>query len=76
MHLCRTYPIESLVDGNHCKYPHFTLDLEVTQNIAQYPLHHDIYAHAKLKVATSNHFYRDVFTRNTVFDLDLGIKVT
>ena len=56
------------------KYRLFTLDLEVSQNIAQYPLHHDTYAHAKFKVATSNCLGRDEFTQNTVFDLD--IKVT
>ena len=47
------------------KYPIFTFDLdfEDTQNIAQYPLHHDTYAHAKFKVATPNSLGRDVFTR-------------
>ena len=38
-----------------------TLDLEVTQNIAQYPLHHDTHANSKFKVATTNNFGRDVF---------------
>ena len=41
----------------------FDLDLEVTQNVAQYPLHHDTYEYAKFEVASSNCLGRDVFTR-------------
>ena len=43
----------------------FTFDLEVkvTQNVAQYPLHHVTYAPAKFEVATSNHLSKNVFTR-------------
>ena len=43
---------------NHRKYTLFTCDLylgfKVTQNAAQYPLHHVTYAPAKFEVATSN----------------------
>ena len=34
-------------------------ELKVTQNIAQYSLHHVIYAPAKLEVATSNGLGKD-----------------
>ena len=37
---------------------------KVTQNVAQFPLHHVIYAHAKFAVATSNGLGEDPFTRN------------
>ena len=30
------------------------LDIKITQNVAQYPLHHVIYAPAKFEAATSN----------------------
>ena len=32
----------------------FDLDLGVTQNVAEYPLHHVTYAHAQFEVATSS----------------------
>ena len=47
---------QSMVE--HRKYPLFTFDLylgvKVTQNVAQYPLHHVTYAPAKFEVAMSN----------------------
>ena len=44
----------------------FDLDLgiKVTQNVAQYPLHHVTYSTTKFKVATSNRLRGDTFTRN------------
>ena len=47
-------------------YLTFDLDLEVkvTQNVTQYPLHHVIYASTKFKVATSNGSGEDTITRN------------
>ena len=57
----------------------FDLDLrvQVIRNVAQYPLHHVIYAPAKFEVATSNSFRGDALTRKhyLTFDLDLGVKV-
>ena len=43
--------------------------------IAQYSLHHLTYASAKFEVARSNGL-GGAFTRNTLFDLDLWVKVT
>ena len=42
----------------------FDLDLgvKVTQDVAQYTLHHVTYAHAKFEVAMSNGFGGDAFT--------------
>ena len=42
---------------------------EVTQNVAQYPLHHVTYAPAKFEVATSNSLGRDPLQENTLFNL-------
>ena len=44
----------------------FDLDLgvKVTQNDAQYPLHHVTYSHSKFEVATLNSLGGDTFTRN------------
>ena len=42
----------------------FDLDLGVTQNVIQYPLHHVIYASEKFEVATSNGLGEDRITRN------------
>ena len=55
--------LQSMV--HHCISPPFIfgLDLEVTQNIAQYPLHHVTYAPAKFEVAMSNGLGADAFTR-------------
>ena len=49
------------------KYTLFDLELgvKVTQNVAQYPLHHVTYASAMFKVATSNNL-GDALTRNTL----------
>ena len=60
------------------KYPFFTFDLDpkVTRTDFQYPLHHVTYALAKFGIATSNSLGRDAFAKNTVVDLDHGIKVT
>ena len=43
----------------------FDLDLwvKVTQNVAQYPLHHVTYSATKFEVATSNGLGGDTFTR-------------
>ena len=43
----------------------FDLDLgvKVTQNVAQYPLHHVNYSATKFEVATSNRLGGDTFTR-------------
>ena len=54
----------------------FDLDNGVTKNIAQYPLHHVTYAPEKFEVAMPNGFGGDKYTKYTLFDLDLGIKVT
>ena len=47
------------------QYLTFDLDLavKVTQNVAQYPLHHVTYSATKFEVATSNHLGGDTFTR-------------
>ena len=38
------------------------LDIKVTQDVAQYPLHHVTYSDTKFEVATSNNIGRDAFT--------------
>ena len=45
----------------------FDLDLrvKVTQNVAQYPLHHVRYSATKFEVATSNRLGGDTFTRKS-----------
>ena len=58
---CILQEIQYLTIGLH-------LGVKVTQNVAQYPLHHAIYSATKFKVATSN--------RYLTFDLDLRVKVT
>ena len=52
------------------QYLTFDLDLgvKVTQNVAQYPLHHVTYLATKFEVAMSNCLGGDTFTR-TLFDL-------
>ena len=45
-------------------YLTFDLGFKVTQNIAQYPLHHVTYTPAKFEVATSNGLGEDKMTRN------------
>ena len=42
----------------------FDLGVKVTRNVAQYPLHHVIYASTKFEVATSNGLGEDTITRN------------
>ena len=56
----------------------FDLDLrvKVTQNVAQYPLHHVTCSATKFEVATFYGLGGEAFTRKTLFDLDLGVKVT
>ena len=53
----------------------FDLGVKVTQNAAQYPLHHVTYSATKFEVAMSNPLGGDL-QENTLFDLDLGVKVT
>ena len=45
-------------------YLTFDLDVKVTRNVTQYPLHHVIYAPTKFEVATSNGLGEDTITRN------------
>ena len=60
-----------------CTSLYLTLTLaSMSLEILPSTLHHVTYAHANIEVATSNRLVRDVFTKNTVFDLDLGIKVS
>ena len=57
---------------HHRIYPlfMFDLDLGVTQNITQYPLHHMAYAPGKFEVAMSNDLGGDIFFQeNTLFHL-------
>ena len=42
----------------------FDLGVKVTQNFAQYPLHHKTYLSTKFEVATANGLGGDTFTRN------------
>ena len=50
------------------KIHYLTIDLDlgvkVTQNVAQYPLHHVSYSATMFEVATSNRLGGDTFTRN------------
>ena len=48
------------------------LTFKVTQNLAQYPLHHLTYSATKLEVATSNSLGVDTFTRNLMDRLTDG----
>ena len=66
----------------------FDLGVKITQNVvAQYPRHHVTYATAKFDVATSHGKGERMLLHptvkekihlqeNTLFDLDLGVKVT
>ena len=47
-------------------YITLTLGVKVTQNVAQYPLHHVTYAHAKFEVAMSNGLGGNAFTRKFI----------
>ena len=54
------------------------LRVKVTRDVAQYPLHHVTYVHAKFDVTTSNGLRGDVFTKKKkkkIFDLH-WVKVT
>ena len=44
----------------------FDLWVKVTQNVAQYPLHHVTYSGTKFEVATSNSLGGATFTRNVM----------
>ena len=46
----------------------FVLDLgvKITQDVAQYPLHHVTYAYVKFEAATSNGLRLDAFTRKYI----------
>ena len=45
-------------------------------NVAQCPLHHVTYAPTEFEVTTSKALGGEAFTRNSIFDLELGVKVT
>ena len=45
----------------------FDLGVNVTRNVAKYPLHHVTYAATKFDVATSNGLEGDTFTRNVIY---------
>ena len=47
-------------------------EVKVTLNVAQCPLHHVTYAPTEFEVATSKALGGEAFTRNSIFDLDLG----
>ena len=52
---------------------------DLSQNVAQYPLHHVTYPATKFEAARSNRLGGDTFTRKyiiLIFDLDRGVKVT
>ena len=61
---------------HHRKNPLFTFDLYLGVNVAQYPSQHVTYAPAKFEVATPIGLRGYAFTRNTLFDLNLGVNVT
>ena len=48
------------------QYLTFDLDLGVTRNVAQYPLHHVTYSATKFEVATSNSLGGDALTRKYI----------
>ena len=56
----------------------FDLDLgvKVTQNVAQYPLHHVTYSATKFEVATSNVKEEIHLQENTLFDLCCPVPST
>ena len=54
----------------------YYLTLTFTLNVAQCPLHHVTYAPTEFEVTTSKALGGVAFTRNSIFDLDLGVKVT
>ena len=56
----------------------FDLDLQVkvTLNVAQCPLHHVTYAPTEFEVTTSKALEEKHLQENSIFDLYLGVKVT
>ena len=57
----------------------FDLDLvgvKVTQNVFQYPQNHMTYAPAEFEVASFNSLGKLDLQENTLYDLDLGVKIT
>ena len=58
------------------KIHYMTLTLELHKMLPQYPPHHMTNASAKVEVATSNSLGGYAFTRNTLFDIHLGVNVT
>ena len=55
----------------------FDLGIKVTQDVAQYPLHHVTYTHVKFEVATSNGLGGDANTRKKHYmTLTWGVNVT
>ena len=55
----------------------FDLGVRVTENIAQYPIHHLTYSDTKFKLAMSNGLRGAAFTRKYIICMtfDFGIKV-
>ena len=57
-------------EKHYKKIQYLTFDLDfgvkVTQNVAQYPLHHVTYATTKFEVAMSNHLNGDTFPRKYI----------
>ena len=55
----------------------FDLGVKVTQDVAQYPLHHVTYAHVKFEVATCNGLSvrRCIYKKIHYMTLTLGVKV-
>ena len=64
------------VDGTLSQIPAFYLCVKVTRNVAQYPLHHVTYICTiqSLKLLRTT-VYEMHLQENTLYDLDLGIKV-
>ena len=56
----------------------FDLDpkVKVTGGVAWYLPHHVTYAQGKFKLLLPKHYEEMRFQENTLFDLDLGVKVT
>ena len=63
---------------HHRIYPlfNFDLDLKVTQNIANYPLHHVTYAPVKFELLCPTNKEEKNLQENTLLTFDLGVKVT
>ena len=66
MHLQRSKLLRATIqEGKHLQestYLTLTLEIKITQNVAQYPLHYVNYAPAKFEAATSNSLGADAFT--------------